>query len=79
MFPLYYGQHPLNTVPQGAYPLYGRVGYYLPTELVPTTKSGVARLRQHIIYENTALQRAMRDDEDFMEIVGKIIQSRILE
>jgi len=79
MFPLYYGQHPLNAIPQGAYPLYGRVGYYLPTEIAPVTKSGVSRLRQHIIYENTALQRAMRDDKDFLEILQTIIQTGILE
>ena len=78
MGPLYYGQHPSAAVPTGAFPLLARVGYYLPGEPVGA-KSGVSRLRGHLIYENADLRAAVKDDRDFLELLQTIIQTGILE
>lgn len=79
MTPLYFGQIPYGAMPFGAYPLYGRVGWYLPTGEEVVTGSGVRRQQMHMIYADQELKRAIEDDNDLMELLQLIVSTGVLE
>jgi len=76
--PLYYGQHPRQAMPLGAFPHLSRVGYYLPV-VEENYSSGVRRKRMHLIYEDELIKAAIEDDKDFAELLQLIISTGVLD
>lgn len=73
---LVYGQHPQGAVPLASWPTYSRVGSIVGLD----TGSGMKRLRPYRVWpQDVRIQRMLRDDKDFLELIQMVVEAELLE